>query len=521
LHDSHRNILQAPVPVGFNTRQLYVNGHRAQRTRLVLQQNPPGNPALGGGAVASPDGYDINIENMTQWTNVGDIEAVMSSWWTQKRCALSAVSVGHIAVVNPCWTLANATKRITAMNKGLNWIENAYAFLNEPGQWYLDRSAHVIYYIPRAGEDLKTATVVAGQADQLIVGAGTLDRSGRAQFVENIAFEGLTFAYTTWLQPSSPVGFPEVQSGVFSDSLHESAASGHRITSAVSWSRASNIFFSGNRFVHLGGAGINFDTGSQRITVEGNVFADLAAGGITVGDPYDFRETDVLKQSNNHTIDNNFITDTGLDYPGTSAILVFSTANTVLAHNEIANAPYTGLSLGWFGSPTYSANNEVNHNYIHDVMQTLFDGGAIYTLSSGSGTRLKGNVLRDIGTKGKCATPSHPGGYAGYAAIYHDNGGAEYADSENVIGEVFCSGYWVFLQDDDVGITLQHNFVQHDLVSCPDHTGGPSNCLNGKGTNVTNLAVVDPIDNAVTREIEATAGLEAQYQHLKSERLPM
>ena len=43
----------------------------------------------------------------------------------------------------------------------VTWIENAYELLDEPGEWYLDRSRHELFYRPRPGEDLATARVVA------------------------------------------------------------------------------------------------------------------------------------------------------------------------------------------------------------------------------------------------------------------------------------------------------------------------------------------------------------------------
>jgi hypothetical protein len=517
LHDSAKNIYEASVPAGFDTRQLYVNGIRAQRSRLVLQVSAAGNPTLGAGAVAVTKGYKVDIPHMTQWKNAENIEAVMNSWWVQMRCPVSTITQGEILIQNPCWNLANATGRSVDMKNGLNWLENAYEFLANPGDWYLDRSANVIYYIPRSGEDLSTAKVVAGSGEQLIVGSGTLDSSGNPQFVQNISFEGITFAYKTWLQPDTSMGFAEILSGVYSNAVPDHATTRHRIPSAISWSRAKNISFVQDNLLHLGAGGLNFDTGSQGIVIQGNVFEDISAGAIMLGDPDDNLETDANRQSLNHSINNNYISQTGVEYAGTASILVFYTANTQIEHNEVANASYTAIDFGWFASPSYEAGNQIRANYVHDVMQVLFDGGGIYTLGSGSGTVLEQNYLDHIGSTTLCSKPGNPGGYAGYAAIYHDNSGALFRDSNNVVRNVTCGGYWAFLQTGDININFLNNYVDVDMAfECSGDVGGPSSCLKGNGNEVTGLSVFGATPSSDAQSVMTNAGLTSAYQSIKN-----
>ncbi|MDP9082249.1 MAG: right-handed parallel beta-helix repeat-containing protein [Pseudomonadota bacterium] len=519
LNDSTKNIYQAKVPSGFDTRQLYVNGVRASRARLVIQAPTPGNPILGGGAKATIDGYAITIPNMTSWSNVKNIEAVTNSWWVQQRCPVDSITSGQIMIQNPCWALANATNRIVGMKNGINWLENNYAFLNESGQWYLDRSANLIYYIPRPAENLTTATVVASAAEQLITGSGSLDSSGNPQFVQNITFQGLTFAYTTWLQPNTSMGFAEIQSGEYSTAVPDTATTRFLIPGAVRFSRAKNITFTLNQFVHLGGAGLNIDTGSQNMVIQGNVFSDISAGGITVGDPDDNLEQNPKLQSVGHAINNNYLTQTGAEYAGTASLLILYTADTVIQNNEIANAPYTGLSIGWgFGASSYAANNQVNQNYVHDVVQTLFDGGGIYTLGSGSGTTLRGNYVTNVGNSSNCAQANaYVNGYSGYAGIYHDDASDQYRDSGNVVRNVACGGYWVFLQPGVTNVELTSNYVDVDLAFlCPGGHSGPSSCLNSTSNSITSLTVFGSAPTTAAQGVMSNAGLTSPYQNIKS-----
>lgn len=93
-----------------------------------------------------------------------------------------------------------------SVGKRPEYVENAYELLGAPGQFYFDRPAHVVYYVPRPGENLKTADVEMPVLETLIEGDGTA-----AAPIDNITFSGLQFSYATWLGPSSPEGFSEIQ----------------------------------------------------------------------------------------------------------------------------------------------------------------------------------------------------------------------------------------------------------------------------------------------------------------------
>jgi hypothetical protein len=69
-----------------------------------------------------------------------------------------------------------------------------------------------------------------------------------------------------------------------------------------------------------------------------------------------------------------------------------------LAHNEIRDLPYTGVSVGWKWDtqPTGCRENVVRDNHIHHVMQKLSDGGGIYTLGLQPGTLLSGNRIHNV-----------------------------------------------------------------------------------------------------------------------------
>lgn len=111
--------------------------------------------------------------------------------------------------------------------------------------------------------------------------------------VSNLRFEGLTFANATWLGPSSSNEYVSDQSGfhlVGQD--HTPNTIGHernevRTPGNVRLRFAQGITFRGNIFEHLGGTGLDFDTGSQDNPTDGNRSIEkmlLAVGTVSSGD---------------------------------------------------------------------------------------------------------------------------------------------------------------------------------------------------------------------------------------------
>jgi hypothetical protein len=48
------------------------------------------------------------------------------------------------------------------------WVENVFEVLETPGQWYLNRPQGRLYYLPRPGEDMTTAEMIAPQITQVV-----------------------------------------------------------------------------------------------------------------------------------------------------------------------------------------------------------------------------------------------------------------------------------------------------------------------------------------------------------------
>lgn len=177
LFDPAKNIYQAKVEAGTDTRQLFVDGVRAERARTPL------NPAT---FTATATGFSTPDPSFTKLTNQADVEVVQENKWKHMRCPLSSVTAdgtGSALNVQPdCWR-NNNTAVVNAQFPfngnglpkldGVSWVENAYQLLTRPGQWYLDRAHGVLSYIPLPGQDMTKADVELPLLDTLIEANGT------------------------------------------------------------------------------------------------------------------------------------------------------------------------------------------------------------------------------------------------------------------------------------------------------------------------------------------------------------
>ena len=149
---------------------------------------------------------------------------------------------------------------------GQLYLENSYSFLKNAGQWYLDPQAGQLYYKARlrlVPQQPRRRAAPADLADPDRA-AATAARS------HDITFQGIAFEHTTWLTPSSSIGYADQQTGTFlakqysqpSDFL-TSCQSGcqlfeatrnswNQVPAAVQVSAAANITFTGDTFTHLG-----------------------------------------------------------------------------------------------------------------------------------------------------------------------------------------------------------------------------------------------------------------------------
>lgn len=132
----------------------------------------------------NPD--DIELQTQTTWNTAIVSVDNLEDCGNGKISANLQMPYGAIAQ-KPSW--GNNYKV-----SGEQTVYNVFEWLDEPGEFYFDKSGKRLYYYPREGENLETAQVVVPELQTLvnIQGESTENR------VHNISFEGLTFAHTDW-----------------------------------------------------------------------------------------------------------------------------------------------------------------------------------------------------------------------------------------------------------------------------------------------------------------------------------
>jgi hypothetical protein len=178
-HDAQKRIYRAPVAAGTKSRQLFVNGVRAVRARSALDPT---------GFTLTPTGFTSTDPAYRTWGNPTGIELVGRDSWRHHRCPVSSITASGsgsaLTMAQPCFGNGGRPPSPanhfpdngggeTGLFDAMNWIENANELLDTPGEFYLDSGAGQVYYIPRDGENLSSATVELPTTQSLISLTGT------------------------------------------------------------------------------------------------------------------------------------------------------------------------------------------------------------------------------------------------------------------------------------------------------------------------------------------------------------
>jgi hypothetical protein len=425
-YDSAKNIWSAPAPSSLDTRQLYVNGTRAIRATGALPVS----------VKQTSTGYTTSSSDpMASWRNRSAIEFVYRSGmglWTEPRCPVASITAGAITMGQPCWN--NSTKRVLrtdgsgrtyelvgrqSITEAPTAVENAFELLDSPGEFYLDKSQHTVYYVPRSGENLATADVEAPALQTLL----TTDANPSSE-AHSLIFQGIQFSYANYTVPNTGTGFSEIQATYTISGTNGYAVQGlctfvsggtcpygnwTQQPAAVSVQYNHNLHFDHDYFVHLGAAGLDLGDGSQSDTVTACVFTDISGNGLDVGGVDINLPSTSAQHTSGITVKDSHIYNTSVEYHGGVAIDVGYVETSTFTHNQIDHVPYTAVSIGWGGwpdkvklpaLPNYSNHNTISNNLIFNHMSLLGDGGGIYTQgitgsSLATGEHVTGNVIHD------------------------------------------------------------------------------------------------------------------------------
>jgi hypothetical protein len=449
LSDAERHIYVFDVPVGADTRQLWVNNRLAQPASIEIDRKSVEFNAEG--LVINDPKYDYLASLPAQHR----IEVQATGYFTNRLSPVKSIAGRKLLMQQPAWD--NNTWGYDTLNAPVGaasahlFLNNSLAFLTQPNQFYIDPEAGKLYYRPADGVAVEQMTVELPRLPYLVSISGTYDRP-----VQDLTFCGIRFSYTSWMGPSSNEGYAVQQSGAFltgvtpgrpKDAL-SSCVWGCRafetrrndwsqMPAAVQVSAAERVLFDQAVFAHLGqvalGIGNNNNAnatgiglGARSIEVKRSVFTDLAGGAILAGgisrDAH--HPPDPRMANRNIVIVNNRIQTVSQVYKDNSAILSTYVDSALILHNDISDAPYDGIDIGWgwgindvggnatyriaergyydhaanltYDTPTLHRRVVVAYNRVHDIKKLFHDGGAIYNLSASPDTFIAENYIYGI-----------------------------------------------------------------------------------------------------------------------------
>src|SRR6185437_6229771 len=150
-------------------RQLFVNGDRRPRTRLPKQgeYRIESLPGYTGDFLRSPTKQFVYAPGdiVPAWHNLRDVEVVGITKWLDNRLPIEGVDAKTRTVT---FDRPSLFALLSGDRPGPYWVENVAEALDTPGQWYLDRPRGALSYLPRLGEEMPSAEIVAPRLDRVI-----------------------------------------------------------------------------------------------------------------------------------------------------------------------------------------------------------------------------------------------------------------------------------------------------------------------------------------------------------------
>ncbi len=424
-HDNIWTVNLPKVKQGENYfRQLFVDGRRATRARTPDRSNK--NYAwgvldhkLGGGL--DWQYIDVEPDKVRQWNNLSDVEIVVFKNWASfhKRIYKVEPQKGRIWPAPPHvgYSGGNRPRRGTYF-----FLENALEFLDQPGEWYLDRRKGLLYYKPLPGQDMNAVEVIAPSIPHILKLQGSETKP-----VQYVKFENISFMHNSYLLAAQ--GHHGRQA-----CFRYGGDPWNGLPATVQWEYAENCTVSGCEIAHCGGNGIELRAACRNNIIQGNAVYDVAGNGVGVG----YRTEEKTVPTTNR-IANNHIRDCGAVFLGACGVWSGLARETVIEHNLIEDLPYSAISIGWVwnDAPSVVRDNLAAWNKIQNVLCEVSDGGGIYTLGYQPGTVIRDNHIFNI-RRGPYAHAAPNNG------IFLDEGSKGYLIERNLI-------------HDTVGKTVRHN----------------------------------------------------------------
>ena len=192
--------IDLPEEIAFNT--LYENGKRAWKARFPNYEHHPDMPTARGRYLVSIDGSPTSKKGeKTGWLAYRPEDAPpLTDVTTMKMALFSVGKCDWMRSIHRVVSIEPDAHRITIAGRfwrGVKaqaryFLEDEMGFLDAPGEFYVDRAAHTLYYKPMGKGHPDALGIAAPVVTRLIQIKG----KSRDECVENLTFQGLALEET-------------------------------------------------------------------------------------------------------------------------------------------------------------------------------------------------------------------------------------------------------------------------------------------------------------------------------------
>ena len=364
-----------------------------------VQRSDVINPEAASDLFYSYMGMFAEKGDVPVFKNYKDVVIRILHYWKDEMLTVTGIDTasGHVSFSRP-----------TSMKVAENdryFFENVFETLNEPGEWYLDKSCGTLYYIPESGEDASSLTLWGSVTETMIKVSG----------VDGISFENIIFRGSGFNIPHNNTG------------CDYSSQAGYDAAPCVFYEDTHGFSVKNCEFRDLAACAVFMGSAVTDASVENCVFENLGAQAVYIrGENVAVDDPRVTKNIN---VYNNLINGYGRVFFNSVGVLIIHANSVNVCHNEIHDGYYTAISVGWVWGYAYTVtyNNKICDNLIYNIGQGwLSDMGGIYTLGVQPGTVLSGNVIHNV------AADPEEGGYGGWG-IYPDEGSSKMLIEKNLV----------------------------------------------------------------------------------------
>lgn len=358
-----------------------------------------------------PAGNPCGVTAGARTAPAGDVEVDLFEAWTMEKMRVSCVDTASRTIYFTASMPGLATLPFSrGPQTGHRYlVENVADLLQQPGQWFVDRSATPwkLAYLAREGEDPNADTVIAPQVQPLL----------SANQLTWVTFSGITFEMDDYVP--GPSGFNQDENGE------------NYLPAAVDCESCQNVVFDGVTVRHTSASGIQIASISDSAgppaahdAVRNSALYDIGDSGIHIGH-HPSGSDRAASQVQDVLVENNVIAGYSRVFADGEGIAQGNGHDITYTHNDITDGYHAGISVCNLGCPSGDFNIVSSYNHIWNVIQGITaDGGTLYYNTgnasfSGAGNQILHNLVHDVTDSSIVDAGVKGSGYGGHG-IYLD-----------------------------------------------------------------------------------------------------